>query len=155
ALRRAPVCLGLIEEISMKDFAGKTAVVTGAASGMGRAFAERFAREGMKVVLADVEAPALDTAVAQLREGGFNVIGVQTDVRDFDAVQALADKAVETYGKVHVVCNNAGVEGYLEGPIWEATAKDWQWTLGVNFLGVVNGVRAFMPLLLSHGEEAH
>ncbi len=139
----------------MKDFTEKTAVVTGAASGMGRAFAERFAREGMKVVLADIEEPALESAVAELKDLGYDVLGVPTDVRSFYAVQNLANAALQAYGKVHVVCNNAGVEGYLEGPIWEATDKDWQWTLGVNFLGMVNGVRAFMPLLLDHGEEGH
>jgi NAD(P)-dependent dehydrogenase (short-subunit alcohol dehydrogenase family) len=138
----------------MKEFNGKTAVVTGAASGMGRAFAERFAAEGMKVVLADIEAPALETAVAQMREAGHDVIGVRTDVSKPEALQALAQQAVDTYGKVHVVCNNAGVDGYL-GTIWEARPRDWQWTFGVNFWGVVHGVTAFMPILLAQDEEAH
>jgi len=138
----------------MKDFAGKTAVVTGAASGMGRAFAERFAAEGMKVVLADIEAPALDAAVAQMSDAGHDVIGVLTDVSKQEALQELAQRAVDAYGKVHVVCNNAGVDGYL-GTIWEASPRDWQWTFGVNFWGVVHGVTAFMPILLAQGEEAH
>jgi NAD(P)-dependent dehydrogenase (short-subunit alcohol dehydrogenase family) len=138
----------------MKDFAGKTAVVTGAASGMGRAFAERFAAEGMKVVLADIEAPALDTAVAQMSDAGHDVIGVLTDVSKPEALQELAQRAVDAYGKVHVVCNNAGVDGYL-GTIWEASPRDWQWTFGVNLWGVVNGVSAFMPILLAQDEEAH
>jgi NAD(P)-dependent dehydrogenase (short-subunit alcohol dehydrogenase family) len=138
----------------MKDFAGKTAVVTGAASGMGRAFAERFAAEGMKVVLADIEAPALDEAVARMSDAGHDVIGVRSDVSNLESLQALAQQAVDAYGKVHIVCNNAGVDGYL-GPIWEATPKDWQWTFGVNFWGVVHGVTAFMPILMAQGEEAH
>lgn len=138
----------------MKHFAGKTAVVTGAASGMGRAFAERFAAEGMKVVLADIEAPALETAVAQLREAGHDVIGVHTDVSQQESLDALAQQAVDAYGGVHLVCNNAGVDGYL-GTIWEATPRDWQWTFGVNFWGVVHGVTAFMPILLAQDEEAH
>jgi NAD(P)-dependent dehydrogenase (short-subunit alcohol dehydrogenase family) len=138
----------------MQEFAGRTAVVTGAASGMGRAFAERFAAEGMKVVLADIEAPALETAVAQMREAGHDVIGVQTDVSKQEALNALAQQAVDAFGKVHVVCNNAGVDGYL-GTIWEASPRDWQWTFGVNFWGVVHGVTAFMPILLAQDEEAH
>ena len=104
----------------MRDFEGKVAVVTGAASGMGRAFAERFAAEGMKVVLADVEAPPLDTAVSELRQAEHDVLGVLTDVSKRESVAELARQAVDTYGKVHLLCNNAGVDGFL-GTIWEAT----------------------------------
>lgn len=136
----------------MQDFAGKTAVVTGAASGMGRAFAERFAREGCKVVLADVEQTALDRAVAELRGQGSTAIGVVTDVMRLESVEALAERALDAYGAVHLVFNNAGVEGYLEGPIWEATPKDWQWTFGVNFWGVVHGVRTFLPIMLAQDQ---
>jgi len=139
----------------MQTFTNKTAVVTGAASGMGRAFAQRFAHEGMKVVLADVEQPALDAAVNELRAQGFDVIGVPTDVRHLDAVEHLARRTLDAFGAVHIVCNNAGVEGYLEGAIWEATEKDWQWTFGVNFWGIVNGVRTFVPILLEQDEDAH
>ena len=139
----------------MRDFNGRTAVVTGAASGMGRAFADRFAREGMNVVLADIEAPALDRAVSELRQQGLTATGVVTDVSSLDSVQHLAEEATKTYGNIHLLCNNAGVEGYLEGPIWEATAKDWAWTFGVNFWGVVHGVQTFLPLMLAHGEEGH
>ena len=139
----------------MRELAGKVAVVTGAASGMGRSFAQRFAEEGMKVVLADIEEPALDAAVQEMRRAEHEVIGVRTDVTKFEEVQALARQALDAYGKVHVVCNNAGVEGYLEGPIWEATERDWAWTFGVNFWGAVHGLRTFVPLLLAQDEEAH
>jgi NAD(P)-dependent dehydrogenase (short-subunit alcohol dehydrogenase family) len=139
----------------MQELSGNVAVVTGAASGMGRAFAQRFAEEGMKVVLADIEAPALDAAVREMRQAEHDVIAIRTDVTKLADVQALARQALDAFGKVHVVCNNAGVEGYLEGPIWEATDRDWAWTFGVNFWGVVHGVRTFLPILLEQGEEAH
>lgn len=139
----------------MKEFGGKVAVVTGAGSGMGRAFAHRFAAEGMKIVAADIQADALDRVVTELAGSGAEVTGAHTDVSSFSEVSALAEQALAAYGKVHVVCNNAGVEGYLDGPIWEATGKDWEWTVGVNFWSVVHGVRAFTPLLLAHGEEGH
>lgn len=139
----------------MRDFAGRVAVVTGAGSGMGRAFAQRFAEEGMKVVLADIEEPALEQAVADLRGQGYEVIGVRTDVSRAEAVRHLAEEALKAFGKVHVVCNNAGVEGYLDGPIWEATDKDWDWTFGVDYWSVVHGMRTFLPILLEQGEEGH
>lgn len=139
----------------MQHFKDKVAVVTGAGSGMGRAFAERFAREGMKVVLADIEQTALDRAVAELRDQHLEVTGVVTDVIRRESVQALAQRTIDTYGKVNLVFNNAGVEGYLEGPLWEATPRDWDWTFGVNFWGVVNGVQAFLPLMLAQDEDGH
>ncbi len=142
----------------MDDFAGKVAVVTGAASGIGLALSRRFAAEGMKVVMADVEAPVLAAAVAGLRASGAEAIGVLTDVSKAEAVDALAQTALATFGKVHIVCNNAGVIGGAVGPggvLWEATLKDWQWMVGVNFWGVVNGVRAFVPILLRQDEPAH
>jgi NAD(P)-dependent dehydrogenase (short-subunit alcohol dehydrogenase family) len=122
---------------------------------MGRAFAQRFAEEGMKVVLADVEREALDRAVAELRAQGHQVVGVPTDVMVRSSVEDLARVTLDTYGKVHLVCNNAGVEGYLDGAIWEATERDWRWTMGVNFWGVVHGVETFLPILLAQGEEGH
>jgi NAD(P)-dependent dehydrogenase (short-subunit alcohol dehydrogenase family) len=138
----------------MQDFEGKVAVVTGAASGMGRAFAERFAQEGMKVVLADVEEAPLEKAVLDLRRKELEVLGVLTDVSKAEAVEELARRAIDAYGKVHVLCNNAGVSGELCF-IWEATPRDWQWTMGVNFWGVVHGMSTFVPLMLQHGEEGH
>ncbi len=139
----------------MRDLAGRTAVVTGAASGMGRAFAERFAAEGMRVVLADVEREPLERAVAELRARGREVLGVPTDVVARESVERLAAAALDAYGQVHLVCNNAGVEGYLDGPLWEATEKDWRWTMGVNLWGVVHGVQTFLPIMLAQDTEGH
>ena len=148
----------------MQDFEGKVAVVTGAASGIGRGLAQRFAEEGMRVVLADVEAGALDAAVAELRDAGHEVRGEQVDVSSQPSVEALAQAAFAAWGGVHVVCNNAGVAAvndwgslHPEGgvPMWDLTLDDWRWTYGVNFWGVVHGIRAFTPLLLEQGEPAH
>jgi NAD(P)-dependent dehydrogenase (short-subunit alcohol dehydrogenase family) len=139
----------------MRELAGRVAVVTGAASGMGYAFAERFAREGMHVVLADIDAAALERAAVSLRAAGHAVLAVPTDVSKAEAVEALVQRAIGEFGKVHLVCNNAGVDGYLDGPIWQAQPSDWQWTFGVNYWSVVYGIRAFVPLLLEHGDVRH
>jgi NAD(P)-dependent dehydrogenase (short-subunit alcohol dehydrogenase family) len=138
----------------MKDFEGKVAVVTGGASGIGLGLATRFAQEGMKVVLADVEERALDAAVLQLTQAEHNVIGVKTDVSSAESVEDLARKTLDAFGKVHVVCNNAGVAGG-RGLAWQGTLNDWQWVMGVNFWGVLHGVRTFVPILLEQGEEGH
>jgi NAD(P)-dependent dehydrogenase (short-subunit alcohol dehydrogenase family) len=122
---------------------------------MGRAFAERFCDVGMRVVLADIEQPALEVAVEELRANGGDVLASVTDVSKLESVRSLARQALDAYGAIHVVCNNAGVDGYLEGPLWEATDKDWQWTFGVNFWGVVYGVRTFLPIMLEQNEDAH
>lgn len=137
----------------METFEGRTAVVTGAASGIGRALAERFCGLGMRVVLADVEAPALEKTTSELRDAGASVLPVVTDVSDGDAVDRLADAAEAEFGAVHLLCNNAGVGG--GGPIAQLTTTDWQWVLGVNLWGVIHGLRAFLPRMLASGEEGH
>jgi len=139
----------------MRELSGRVAVVTGAASGIGRAFAQRLAEEGMRVVLADIEEPALAVAVSELRREEHDVTGVAADVRRIEDVREIARRAVEAYGGVHVLCDNAGVDGYLAGPLWEATDRDWEWTFGVNFWGVANGIRAFLPLMLAQDEAGH
>jgi NAD(P)-dependent dehydrogenase (short-subunit alcohol dehydrogenase family) len=139
----------------MQDFEGKVAVVTGGASGMGLGMATRFAEQGMRVVLADVEEPVLQAAVTKLRQAEHDVLGVVTDVSKVESVEALAQKTLEVYGKVHVLCNNAGVGGGSGGAIWEATLKDWQWTLGVNLWGVIYGIHTFVPIMLDQDEEGH
>jgi NAD(P)-dependent dehydrogenase (short-subunit alcohol dehydrogenase family) len=139
----------------LDDLAGKTAVVTGGASGIGRAMGERFAQEGMRVVLADVVLDSLDATVAELAERGHDVIGVVTDVTSFESVAALRDRAVEAYDAVHVLCNNAGVGSGAEGHVWEHELNDWRWALDVNVWGVVHGLNAFLPHMLEHGEAGH
>jgi NAD(P)-dependent dehydrogenase (short-subunit alcohol dehydrogenase family) len=138
----------------MREFAGKVALVTGAASGIGLGMATRFAQEAMRVVLADIEEPALERAVNGLRAQDFDVVGVVTDVSSAESVEALASQALAAFGKVHVLCNNAGVGGGFE-QIWEASVKDWQWAMNVNVWGVVHGVRTFVPIMLDQGEEGH
>jgi NAD(P)-dependent dehydrogenase (short-subunit alcohol dehydrogenase family) len=132
---------------------GKVAVVTGAASGIGLGLSERFAAEGMHVVMADVEEPALSKAASGIAGTGGSVLPVVADVADRAAVDALRDSATSAFGAVHVVCNNAGVGG-PHGPLWECPPGEWDWVLGVNLGGVINGVRTFMPLLLEQ-DSAH
>jgi NAD(P)-dependent dehydrogenase (short-subunit alcohol dehydrogenase family) len=135
------------------DLNGKTAVVTGAASGIGFALASRFVAEGARVALADVEAGALDDAAAKLRADGGEVLPVVTDVSQADSVLALAARVADEYGPVHVLCNNAGVGA--GGLIAELRLEDWQWVLGVNMWGVIHGLHAFLPKMLAHGEAGH
>jgi NAD(P)-dependent dehydrogenase (short-subunit alcohol dehydrogenase family) len=130
---------------------GKVAVVTGAASGIGSALSAAWAAEGMRVVMADIEAPALAEAASDLRATGAEVLEVVTDVRDPVQVEALADRAVAHYGGVHVACNNAGV-GRSGLAVWDEPLAAWEWTLGVNLWGVINGVRAFVPRMIAQGE---
>ena len=125
----------------MKDLAGKVAVVTGSASGMGFAFANRFAEEGMSVVLADIEAEPLAMAEAAIKARGARVLAVRTNVLQDGDVEKLADAAFRTFGNVHVVCNNAGVSGTSGKPVWEAPQEDWDWVFGVNFWGVAGHPR--------------
>ncbi len=133
----------------MDELSGKVAVVTGGASGIGLAMVRAFLAEGMRVVLADIEADALGRAVAELPDGA-DVEPVVCDVSVGAEVDALRDRAVERFGTVHVVCNNAGVSA--GAPVWEHTVEDWEWVLGANLWGVVHGIRAFTPLLIEQGE---
>jgi len=137
----------------MKQFAGKVAVVTGGASGLGRAMAERFAREGMRIALADINAADLERAVGEMHAAGAEVIGVRTDVSKAEEVEALAARTLEAFGAVHLAVNNAGVAPL--GSVWENSVADWQWTLGVNLWGVIHGVRVFTPLLLAQPDGGH
>jgi len=137
----------------MKDFQGKVAVITGAASGIGRALAEKSAQQGMKLVLADVEENALKQAETELRGIGADVLAVQTDVSKAADVEVLAQQAFDTYGAVHLLFNNAGVGAGTT--VWESSLTDWQWVLGVNLWGVIHGVHYFVPRMLAQGSEGH
>ncbi|CAM5356003.1 MULTISPECIES: SDR family NAD(P)-dependent oxidoreductase [Streptomyces] len=130
---------------------GQVAVVTGAASGIGLAMARRFAAEGLKVVLADVEEGALEKAAGQLREDGAEVLARTVDVSERDSVLALADAAYERFGAVHVLCNNAGVGSGAEGRMWEHEVNDWKWAFAVNVWGVFHGIQAFVPRMIAGG----
>lgn len=139
----------------LEELAGKTAVVTGGASGIGRAMGARFAQEGMRVVLADVVGESLDATVAELVDQGHDVTGVVADVTKYESVEALRDRAVGEHGAVHLLCNNAGVGSGAEGHVWEHELNDWRWALDVNVWGVVHGLNAFLPHMLGHGEQGH
>ena len=141
----------------MKDFAGTTAVVTGAASGIGLALAERFAAARMRVVLADIEEDALSRAVEQLEARQAEVIGVPVNTMVRESVFELAERAIDAFGKVHVLCNNAGVvsTSSANAGIWELPESEWDWVLGVNLHGVLYGLQAFVPHMLEHGESGH
>lgn len=139
----------------MQSLRGRVGVVTGGAGGLGRAMGERFAREGMKVVLADVQAEPLERTVAECRAGGLDIIGVQTDVTNYASVEALRDATLAAFGAVHVVCNNAGIGAGAEGKMWEHELNDWRWAIGVNVMGVVHGINAFVPVMLEQGDEGH
>ena len=137
----------------MRDLNGKVAVITGGASGIGLAMAERFGREGVKLVIADIQQDAIERAVVALKATGFEATGVRTDVARYSDVEALAQATLDAFGKVHIVVNNAGVS--ITGPTWKMSLDDWRWVLDVNFWGVVHGVKAFTPILMEQGEPGH
>ena len=137
----------------MNEFKGRTAVITGAASGIGFAIAEHCAREGMNVVLADVEEPALSGAEKALKAAGAATCAVRTDVSKAAEVEALAKRALEAFGSVDLLVNNAGVG--TGGSIWDSSLEDWEWVIGVNLWGVIHGVRTFVPLMLAQDTDCH
>lgn len=137
----------------MLDFQNKVAVVTGGASGIGRALAERFAEEGMRVVIADVEQSALERAESEMRSDGAEVLAVRCDVSKAHDVKVLAEETIKAFDSVHVLCNNAGVG--ITGSTWTLPLEDWEWVLGVNLWGVIHGLHYFVPLMLEHNQECH
>jgi len=137
----------------MKEFKDKVALVTGGASGIGYAMADRFASVGMKIVLADVEEAALEVAERNLKDKGAPVLSVRADVSKAVDVENLAARAYDHFGAVHVLCNNAGVGS--AGLTWEQSIEDWEWVIGVNLWGVIHGLRTFVPRMLAQGSEGH
>lgn len=137
----------------VKDLQNRVAVVTGAASGIGLALAKALGARGMRLVLADVEEGPLAAAAAALKAEGREVLALPADVSRFESVSELARRATEAFGRVHVLCNNAGVS--LIGPTWELSLDDWKWVHGVNVWGLIHGLKAFVPGMIAHGEPAH
>ena len=137
----------------MREFKDKVAVITGAASGLGRAMADRCVQEGMKVVLADVEVEELAKTEASMKASGATVLALRTDVSQASDMEALAQKTLEAFGAVHLLCNNAGVG--TDAAIWKSTIADWEWVIGVNLWGVIHGVRIFVPIMLKQDTESH
>ena len=137
----------------MKSFRDRVAVITGAASGIGKGLTRRCAQEGMRVVLADIEGPALDSIRDELHAAGVPVLAVRTDVAKAADVDKLAHEALKAFGAVHLLFNNAGVLG--GGTAWESSTSDWEWVLGVNLWGVINGLRTFVPIMLAQDSECH
>lgn len=137
----------------MEELQGRVAVVTGAASGIGLALCRRFAAEGMRVVLADIEVESLERARRELSDSGAEAIALKTDVAQPDQLRALAEATLEAFGKVHVLCNNAGV--IAAGTTWQVPLSDYEWVFGVNIWGVIHGIQAFVPIMLTQDEPAH
>ncbi|MEM7532861.1 MAG: SDR family NAD(P)-dependent oxidoreductase [Chloroflexota bacterium] len=140
----------------MQDFRDKVAVITGAASGIGRALARRCVEEGTKVVLADIEEPALTQTAQAFQEQGGIVVSVHTDVSKATDIEALAQRTLDEFGAVHLLFNNAGVTGYgAGGAVWQSRVEDWEWVLGVNLWGVVHSLRTFVPIMLAQDVDCH
>jgi NAD(P)-dependent dehydrogenase (short-subunit alcohol dehydrogenase family) len=139
----------------MREVKGKVAVVTGAGQGIGRALVERFCAEGMKAVVADLVPELVATTTAELRDQGCDVIGVVTDVTSLESVAALRDAALDAYGAIHLLCNNAGIGSGSEGQIWDHHVNDWRWSFDVNVMGIVNGIHAIVPTMLAQDVEGH
>jgi NAD(P)-dependent dehydrogenase (short-subunit alcohol dehydrogenase family) len=137
----------------MRDFQGKTAFITGGASGIGLGFAQIFAEAGMKIALADIEGPVLQTAVAGLKAKGAQAVGIECDVADRASYARAADRAFSAFGKVHLLCNNAGVA--RTGAVAEIAESDWEWVIGVNLMGMIHGLQLFVPHMKAHGEPSH
>ena len=138
----------------MRELAGRTAIVTGAASGIGLGLARAFAREGMAVVLCDIRGDRLDAALAEVRGLGAKAIAVVTDVSDRASVRAAGEAAAKAFGALHVACNNAGITIHGRS-VAELTPQEWEWNVGVNFYGVVHGLEVFLPRIRRHGGEGH
>src|SRR5204862_878647 len=151
--RGYPQRLSAGEGVTVDSLKGRVGVVTGGASGIGRALAEAFAREGARVVVADLDEAGMAEVVVPIRSRGGEALAVRTDVTDLASVQALAGRAFDAFGRVHVLCNNAGVA--LWGGLETATHRDWQWVLGVNLWGVVHGLEAFLPRMIAQKEPGH
>lgn len=136
---------------------GKTAVITGAASGIGLAAAERFLKAGMKVVIADIDADSIEKQVSRLKFEGHPVEGKVTDVTSESSVRELAEFTQSKFGNIHILFNNAGIGGGAadDKSLWEASISDWKWVLDINVWGVIHGIRVFTPLMLAHGQEGH
>ena len=137
----------------MEQLEGRTAIVTGAASGIGLAIVEAFVAEGMRVVMADIDEESLQTDAARLGDAGACVHAVTADVRDPDAVERVASAAVERFGKLHVAVNNAGV--VTGGYSWEIPLDEWHRVIDIDLWGVIHGIRAFVPHILASGDEGH
>lgn len=140
----------------MQDLEGRIAVVTGSGSGIGEALARRFARAGMKVILAEIDVRAAERVRVELERNGHEALVIQTDVADANSVERLAQRAYDRYGSVNLLCNNAGVvPSGRHRPVWEQPLEDWRWSLDVNLMGVVHGMRSFVPRMLKQRSPAH
>ena len=137
----------------MKEFKDKVAVITGAASGIGLGIARRAAKEDMRLVIADIEKDALNQAEEELKSSGTDVISVVVDVSKLEDIKKLAEKTIDKFGEVHLLCNNAGVAS--PGFLWEGVLSDWEWVIGVNLWGVIHGIRAFIPIMLQQDNECY